>query len=192
MSTKKNDSSFSGMLGESATVRNVRGKLVVKSRPRRVLGPATPLPKDTSKRDAARARFQEATQYGHQQISLPESRDLYAKRITDKKRTAYTVAMIDYLIAPKVHRIDTVDYHGSIGDTITVKATDDFMVTNVKIVITNAAGTLIEEGEAGPDSKKINLWAYKATAANPSLAGTKIRAVAYDRPGNTGTAEIVL
>ena len=180
------------MLGESATVRNVQGKLVVKSRPRRVLGHVTILPKDPTKRDEARARFQEATQYGRQQVSLPESKELYAQRITDKKRTAYAVAMIDYLIAPKVQRIDTVDYHGAIGDTITVKATDDFMVTNVKIVITNAAGALIEEGDAGPDALKINLWGYKATAANPSLPGTTIKAVAYDRPGNTGMAEVVL
>jgi hypothetical protein len=58
---------------------------------------------------------------------------------------------------------------------------DDFMVTKVKIVITNAAGALIEEGDAGPDALKINLWGYKATAANPVLTGTKIRTVAYGR-----------
>ena len=59
----------------------------------------------------------------------------------------------------------------------------------VKIVITDAAGVLIEEGDAGPDALKVNLWGYKATAANPTLTGTKIRAIAYDRPGNTGSAE---
>jgi len=69
----------------------------------------------------------------------------------------------------KVRVIDAVDYHRTIGDTITVKATDDFMVTKVKIVTTNAAGALIEEGEAGPDTLKVNLWGYKATAANPTL-----------------------
>ena len=188
----KNDSSFSGVLGESSTLRNVRGKLVVKNRPRRQLGRATALVKDPSKKEAARARFREAAQYGRQQISLPESRALYAKRISDKKRSAYAVAMSDYLVEPKVHSIDTVDYHGAIGDTITVKATDDFMVTKVKIVIKDAAGVLIEEGDAGPDELKINLWVYRATAANPKLTGTKIQAVAYDRPGNTGTAEVVL
>src|SRR5882724_3918366 len=102
MSKTKNDSSFSGMLGESATVRKVRGKLVIKNRPNRQLGPPTATAKDTSKLDAARARFLEASQYGLQQTSLPESRELYAKRITDKKRTAYMVAMVDYLLAPKV------------------------------------------------------------------------------------------
>src|SRR6185295_1764619 len=128
-----NDSSFSGMLGESVTVRQVKGKLVVKNRRKRQLGHVTDAPKNTSKRDAAKARFLEAVQYGQQQISVPASKALYVKRITDKRRSAYAVAMIDYLIAPTVHRIDTVDYHGVIGDTITVKATDDFMVTKVKI-----------------------------------------------------------
>ena len=188
----KNDSSFSGVLGESSTLRNVRGKLVVKNRPRRQLGRPTALAKDPSKKEEAKARFLEASQYGLQQISLPESRALYAKRVTAKKRSAFLVAMSDYLVEPKVHFIDTVDYHGAIGDTITVKATDDFMVTKVKIVIKDAAGELIEEGNAGPDELKINLWVYQATAASPKLTGTKIQAVAYDRPGNVGVAEVVL
>jgi hypothetical protein len=192
MSTTKNDSSFSGMLGESVTVRQVRGKVVIKNRPHRQPGRPTPGVKDTSKHEAAMERFLEASQYARQQISLAESKEMYGKRVTDKKRSAYVVAMTDYLIAPKVRVIDAVDYHGTIGDTITVKATDDFMVTKVKVIITHAAGALVEEGEAGPDTLKVNLWGYKATAANPTLAGTTIRAIAYDRPGNSGTAEIVL
>jgi hypothetical protein len=117
---------------------------------------------------------------------------LYTSGITGKKHSAYLVAMNDYLIAPTVESIDTRSYRGAKGDVIVVKAIDDFMVTKVKIVVTNAAGVVIEEGEAGPDVMRTNQWEYKATAANPTLAGTKIRAVAYDRPGNTGTAEIVL
>ena len=177
------------MLSESATLRNVRGQVVVKTRRKQRMGkPGI----DHSKREAVIARFLEASQYARQQISLPESKALYASRVTEKMRSAYMLAMSDYLGVPKVHSIDAVDYHGVIGDTITVKATDDFMVTKVKVVTTNAAGAIIEEGDAGPDALKINLWVYKATAANPTLTGTKIRAVAYDRPGNTGTAEIVL
>jgi hypothetical protein len=72
-----------------------------------------------------------------------------------------------------------------------VKATDDFMVTKVKVIITNATGAIIEEGEALPDAMKSNQWEYKATAANPTLVGTKILAVAYNRPGNTGSAQVV-
>src|SRR5258706_12555290 len=192
MSTTKNDSNFSGLLGESATVRQVRGKIVTKNGPHRQPGRPTPTGKDTSKHEAAMERFLDASQYARQQISLAESKQMYGKRVTSKKRSAYVVAMTDYLISPKVRVIDVVDYHGTIGNTITVKATDDFMVTKVKVVITNAAGALIEEGEAGPDTLKVNRWGYNATAANPTLAGTKIRAVAYDRPGNTGTAEVVL
>lgn len=177
------------MLSESTTIRRVRGKYVADNRPKQRLGKPGA---DPSKRLAVQARFLEASQYALQQISLPESKALYASRVNMKMRSAYMVAMSDYLGVPKVHSVDTLDYHGVIGDPITVKATDDFMVTKVKIVITNAAGLLVEEGDAGPDTKKINLWGYKATAANPTLAGTKIRAIAYDRPGNTGTAEVVL
>ncbi len=51
------------------------------------------------------------------------------------------------------------------------------MVTKLKIVITNVAGALIKEGEATPDQMRSNQWEYKAAAANPSLAGTTIKAV---------------
>src|SRR5260221_3014821 len=90
----KNDSNLSGVVGEGRTLRSVRGKLVVKNRPKRQPGRAAP----DSKLEAAKARFLEAAQYGRQQISMAESKELYAKRVTAKKRSAYAVAMSDYLV----------------------------------------------------------------------------------------------
>jgi hypothetical protein len=93
--------------------------------------------------------------------------------------------------APKVNSIDATGYHGMIGDLIIVNATDDFKVTRVKIVITDVNGVITEEGDATDDSvTRFNQWKYKVVSTNPSITGTKITAVAYDRPGNQGTAEI--
>ena len=174
------------MLGETVSVRKVGGRIVVKNRPKRKVG------KPSEKAMGFQEKFQEAAQYASRQIAEAESRALYTTGITSRKRSAYIVAVSDFLNAPRVRSIDTIDYHGAIGDTIVVNAVDDFMVTKVKVVVINSAGAVIEQGEAGPDVMKANHWGYKATAVNPTLAGTKIRAIAYDRPGNTGIAEIVL
>lgn len=186
MSNKNNGSGLSGMLGETVSVRKVRGQVVVTNRPRRRAG------KPSEKQASVQEKFLEASQYANRQIAQAESNALYAAGITGKKRSAYLVAMSDYLSAPKVSSIDILDYRGAIGDTIVVKAIDDFMVTKVKVVIADAAGSILEEGEAGPDAQQVNLWQYKARAVNPTLAGTTVRAYAYDRPGNTGKAEVVL
>ncbi len=186
MSTKRKQTELSGLLGENISVRKVRGRVVItnhRPRPNKEVTPA---------RAAVLEKFREAAQYARQQTSLPASRELYQKGITSRFRSAYSVAMGDYLSAPKVHFIETMDYRGNIGDTIAVKATDVFMVTGVKVVINAGNGTVIEEGEAGPDQLKINTWSYQATKANPSLHGTTIKAVAFDRPGNKGSLEVTL
>lgn len=186
MSTKRKQTELSGLLGENVSVRKVRGRVVVtnhRPRPNTEVSPA---------RAAVLARFREAVQYAKQQVELPASEALYQKGVTTRLRSAYSVAMGDYLAAPKVHFIETMDYRGKVGDTIAVKATDDFMVTSVKVVITASDGTVIEEGNAGPDQLKVNIWSYQATVANPSLPGTTIKAVAFDRPGNKATLEVTL
>ena len=174
----------SGMLGDTVVFRKVRGKMQMANRPASGRKPS-------EKQEAVKLRFQEATQYARQQLAQEESRALYESGITGQKHTAHVVAVTDYLNAPRVHFIETADYLGNVGDTILVKATDDFMVTGVKIVITGSDGIVLEKGDAGPDGK-VNLWKYVATAANTSVEGTKIRAIAFDRPGNKTTMEQVL
>ena len=133
---------LSGMLGESVSLRKVNGRVVVKNRPRRKMT-------STSEALAAvKAKFLEAVAYAKRQMEQPDAREEYATGITAKIKSAFGVAFRDYLVAPTVGPIFTIDYHGAIGDLIAVKATDDFMVTKVKIVITDAAGSVIEQGDA--------------------------------------------
>lgn len=175
----------SGMLGETMVFRTVRGQLQMVNRPKRRSN-------ISEKQAAVQTKFQEASQYAKQQLSLEASSALYEAGITTKKHSAYLVAVSDYLNAPKVHFIEAIGYLGKVGDTITVKATDDFMVTGVKIVISGSDGAILEEGEAGPDLEKINLWTYKTTVANSFVPGTTIRATAFDRPGNVASLEKVV
>ena len=152
MSTIKNNpllQGVSGMLGDTVVYRKVRGQMQMVNRPARGR-------KFSEKQEAVKFRFQEATQYARQQLAQEESRALYESRITEQKHTAHVVAVADYLNAPKVHFIETADYVGNVGDTILVKATDDFMVSGVKIVITGSDGNVLEKGDAVPDDKALS------------------------------------
>ncbi|HRI78127.1 MAG TPA: hypothetical protein PLR06_01220 [Cyclobacteriaceae bacterium] len=176
---------LSGMLGNTMVYRQVNGQMQMVNKPKRRKF-------NSESQEEFKLKFQEAVQYAKKQSGDPESKALYETGITDKKRTAYTVALTDYLRSPKVHFIDAQDYLGQVNDLIVVKATDDFMVTGVKIFITASDGSLIEKGEATPDPKRTNEFFYKVTEVNPSVPGTRIKATAYDRPGNTGSLEKVV
>lgn len=178
-------SSFGGLLSEEVSVRKVNNRVVVKSRSKKRKIKLTPGLR------AQRERFNEASSYAYAQAHHPESRELYAKGIKGKHESPYSVALADFLNPPKVRSIDTSDYHGAIGDIIKVHASDDFMVTKVNVVITDATGTILEQGSASTTTGWPE-WNYKTVAVNPGLQGTKIKATAYDRPGNKGTKELVM
>lgn len=185
MKNTNNETNVSGMLGEEVSVRKVSGRVVVKNRKRKT-------PTVTPKLEMVQDRFQEASQYAKGELAKPESRQLYSAGITDKKRSAYAVAMSDYLVIPKVKSIDTGDYTGTIGDPIIIGAKDDFMVTKVKVLIMNSSGAVIEQGYAEGTPAVTGFWTYKTTVANLTLTGTIIRAIAYDRAGNKGVREVTL
>ncbi len=175
------------MLGETVVIRKTGSQLQMANRPDRQA-------KATPGQLAVQERFQFAAQYARQQMEDPAAKELYTKGITESLKSARIVAVKDYLNAPKVRFIETVRYKGAVGNTIMVNATDDFMVTRVEIAITDSDGTILETGEATKDMdvNNLNLWLYTATVANPLLPGTKIKAVAYDRPGNKASLELTL
>ncbi len=185
MSTTKSPTELSGLFGEELTVRKLKHRIVIKNRPRLKPGPPS------EKQEAVVQRFLEGAQYAKRELANPESRAMYEAGITPQKSSAHMVAMTDYLTPPKVHEIDAENYLGSIGDTIMVRATDDFMVTGVKIAILNSEGTVLEKGEAEPDAL-LNYWKYTAKVANPELTGTRIQVTAFDRPGHKGKKEVTL
>jgi hypothetical protein len=149
-------------------------------------------PKPTKLLKEVRARFAEASRWAVRQTADPEIKALYSARIDSQRHTAYLVAVADYLKAPRVPEIDTFDYRGRIGDTIRIKAIDDFMVTAVTVTITNAEGHTIENGDAIKHEMHLFFWNYIAKVANPNVEGTLITVVATDRPGNKTTGELQL
>ena len=114
----------------------------------------------------------------------------YEKK-ADGMHSAYNVAVADFLNAPDIDEIDLTNYHGVIGDTIRVWTTDDFKVVQVRVMIANGDGSVVEQGDGVQQSNGID-WLYTATAVNESTAGDRIEVRASDKPGNIAAAEKVL
>ena len=145
--------------------------------------------KTSGKQTENESRFKEAIQYANQQMEIPEAKAEYAKRITSSKNNAHAVARADYLIAPVIHSIKIEGYTGKPGERITIKATDDFRVTAVKVSIISGDGSKLETGDAVRVRLKPNFWRYHTTKENSTVAGMVIKVYAYDRPGNRTEGE---
>jgi hypothetical protein len=174
----------SGMLGDTMFYRTINGQIQMANKPkkRKFFSP---------RQREIQAEFFKARNYAKRQLLNPDFRKLYETGVTLKKKSAYLVAMSDYLNAPEIDMVDTLSYKGNVGDVIEVEARDDFMVTAVKISITDGDGNLLEEGDARQAEIK-EVWSYKATVANLAVKGSVVKAIAFDRPGNSTPLEVVL
>ena len=69
-------------------------------------------------------------------------------------------------------------------DLVTINASDDFRVTEVKVFIYSSDGTEIERGNAVNAHLKPLIWKYKTTLKNPKVGGSMIKAIAFDMADN--------
>ena len=175
----------SGKLGRTLIYKQWRGQVVVAGAGRRRkmrLRDWTPQVQN----------FKEATDYAKRQMANPERKALYTAAARNKRYSASVAAVKDYLNPPKVHYVKTEGYTGAIGDVITIKATDDFKVRSVEVVICNRQGVTLEKGDAVASVRKPNIWKYQATVKNEKVKGSVIRVTALDHPKNQGKAEVVI
>jgi len=171
----------SGKLGGQIVIRQRGGQTILSQAP----GEREKAPTEAQK--AQQMKFQQAILYGKAQLADETAKAEYAAK-SDERRSAYNVAVADFLHAPDVDEIDVTDYHGAINDSIRVRVTDDFKVQQVQVSIVNADGTLVEEGNAAKQGNEID-WIYTATATNESKEGDKIVVRASDKPGNISALE---
>jgi hypothetical protein len=85
-----------------------------------------------------------------------------------------------------VDEIDLSDYTGQIGGAIHIRAHDDFKLKDVRVVIRDTGGVVLEQGAAN-DSTPDGSWTYTATANVPAGQTVAIEVTATDLPGNKGT-----
>ncbi len=174
---------LSGMYDDKVVFRQWKGRTVFAKPPRRQETP-------TQNQLTRKALFLDAVDYAMVALADPELKETYRK-MAPLGLTAYNMAIADFLVAPKVIRIDTGGYSGERGSVITVVAEDNCRVKSVTVVIAGADGTLVEEGAAVQIAQG-RVWFYTATTANPVTAGAVITATATDVPGHHGTGSVTM
>jgi len=176
---------FSGRIGNAVFVR--RGnRTLLSSRPKKRTS------EPTEKEKAQRDLFRRAAAYAKARMSDPAAKAEYAAIAANKESiSAFTAAVTDYLKAPVIDAVKTDAYTGKINDVISAKVSDSFKIISVKATITLPTGVVLETGAATFDAVALE-WKYVATQANNTLAGTKIKFTATDRPGNETSIEKVI
>ena len=180
--TRKTD--MSAVLATSVVGSTWHGRPVFSMKP-----PPRKRTKNTQGQQTSINRFRQAHEYAEEALRSDEKYALYAKGINAKKTSAHAVALQDFLTPPVIHYIRAFNYTGKGGDVITVKATDDFRVENVKVTILDSGGQVLEEGNAERYPRRPFIWKYKTTVANPKPEGTTLQATAIDLPGNETVLE---
>ncbi|HVY74021.1 MAG TPA: hypothetical protein VG890_04280 [Puia sp.] len=179
---------FSGTLNKELVFRDWEGKTVVAKAPKARKGDPSPGQVEL------RERFLLASIYA-KSIADKDGGDQAMKdaysRVLRPRQNLYSRALEDFLTPPVVKSIDASAYTGAVGGLIKVRAFDDFRVTAVQVEIYSAAGALVEKGNAVQEINGLD-WDYTATLANNPPAGSKVKAIATDVPGNAGTLELTL
>jgi hypothetical protein len=130
-------------------------------------------------------RFRVGTAYGHRVLNDPVAYAFYDKK-RRRNQTVWNVAISDYMKRPEIAEIDVWNYSGQEGNTIRVKARDNYCVASVNVMIINASGFEVESGMAVqlPGS---NIWVYKAREENPGWRGGRVVVRVTDSPGKVVT-----
>ncbi|HEX2533086.1 MAG TPA: hypothetical protein VHK69_05095 [Chitinophagaceae bacterium] len=175
-----------GSLGKELVFREWAGKTVVAKSPKKRKG------RPSGTQTALQEKFLLASRYAKSvtKSTDPALAQAYATALKPRQNV-YSRAMEDFLTPPSVRSVDARAYTGAPGDTIIVRALDDFRVTGVRVEIHTADGTLLEAGPAVQGLNGID-WSYTATQANRQPATSRIRALASDIPGNEGILEVTL
>lgn len=177
---------FRGSLGKQLVFRDWAGKTIVAKSPASRKGAPTAAQEETLQ------KFQLASRYAKAILQNPDQSlaQAYANALKPRQNV-YSRAMEDFLSSPVVKSIDTRNYTGAEGDTIIVRALDDFRVTNVRVEIRDSTGALVDTGNAVQNTNGID-WTFTAAAGNTMFPGSTIKAIATDVPRNEGTLEVTV
>lgn len=165
------------------SIKEIRGKLgnliFRKLKDGTIVVSAAPPKKDRRQKERARKKrspaqkaqndhFTEASVYGKAAQFDPVYQELAAAA---PSKTAYNFAVSDWCHAPEIHRLEQKK------GLIRVRATDNVLVTRVRISVLDGEGRIVESGEA--IKRRGNWWEYATQAQGPAIT-----AEAWDKPGH--------
>ena len=168
---------LTGSLGDQFVIRQTRsGKTIIANKP------VFPMDREyTETQKAQQKAFQQATTYA----KFAKTQPVYVKKAKGTSVTPYNLAIADWFSGPEVLEIDAKDWNGQTGQTIRVKAQDNFQVANVHILIEDADGNTFEQGEAVQSDTDGLWWVYTSQAQVPLSPAPRVVVTAYDLPHNS-------
>ena len=176
---------FSGAVGKQLVLRTSGDRTILANRPGKNPGRVA-----TPAQEAVKLKFREAVIYAKAALQNA-SLKLDYQDVAKPGQSAFNMAFTDAYKAPELSNLNTDGYTGNPGDSITVRAIDNFFVDLVRISILAANGAVLEEGAAEPNANGLD-FSYTVTQSNASLAGTTVRVIAEDLPRNRTVLEKVL
>ena len=175
---------YSGKFGDQYVLRRRGRKSLLTQMPDR----SKVEPSEGQKR--VKMNFTAAAAYAKDKISDPLLREAYKAKGNGEK-SAYNMAMADFLHHPVVTSVNTDFYRGNAGDVIHVEAIDDFKVVRVMLYLTDPNDLELEFGECTQVGTSPE-WTYTLQGDHLPVAGQKIRVVAYDLPNHPGELTVVM
>jgi hypothetical protein len=130
-------------------------------------------------------RFRQAVLYGRLVMADPDMRAAYEKAAKTKGKPLFSLTVADFFNAPVVDEVDLSNYSGAVGDTIMVRAHDDFKVSSLLVAISDNNGE-IESGQAEETPPSGGRWVYTTTQAVAQGTTVRIAVMATDQPGGMG------
>jgi hypothetical protein len=113
---------------------------------------------------AHRERFRQAVLFGEMVRADPEAKAIYDEAAEARGKPMLSLAVADFFNAPSVDEVDLSGYGGQVGDEIAIRASDDFDVVGVRVALTGADGTPIEEGAAAETPPDSVSWVLRGDA----------------------------
>jgi hypothetical protein len=183
---------FGSLSGGIQEPRRLDGFIVSRTRSGRTLITPKPPFDPRLKFNGMKNSLQEEVRHAVTYAEFAWNQPLYQSKAVGTLQTAYNLAVEDYLGKPEVVEIDIRGWHhGKAGQTILVKARDNFLVLSVRLMVWNGY-SLLEEGEAEQSTLDGHVWEYITKTPVARQPGICLEAFAYDLPGNVGKHAIQL
>lgn len=141
----------------------------------------------TEAQKAVQERFRQAAIYGKMVMADAQARATYEQAARKKGHPIFSLMVGDFFNAPSVDEIDMTAYNGEVGNTIAIRASDDFDVVGVTVAIANASGDPIESGAAVKSTVDSGRWVYTTSTSVPEGTPIRVEVTATDRPGHKTT-----
>jgi len=129
-----------------------------------------------------RIRFRDAMIWTRCSMNDAEKRKFYQHKARNGQ-SAWNAAVADYMKKPRIDLIDAGEYTGRKGQTIRVKARDNYLIKTIMIMIINALGVEVES-RLMPCTADLLVMEYKTLESNPGWKGGRVVVRITDSPGN--------